>query len=251
MVGGRLLLLLLLLSGLLLGASATPAAANPPATRAGPVVNTLPRWPVVVLLPAEPAPLGPRHAAQLRVHAASASSAAARRRLAGACAGATLGHKDSTTSTSALSSHECAAWQAGFDAMGAGAGWVKCGDKREDPCGCSTVKCAGGRITGVDLNANNMTGVAPAEWSALTSLAALDLHSNKLTGPLPTAWSALTTIKELRLGANQLTGELRAAWSAFTQITYLDLANNQLTGPLPTAWSALTQIKYCTCRATS
>ena len=191
------------------------------------------------------AQLPPPAGRQLEAAAAAVAAAAvpAARRLAGACAGGTRAHADSDTDSSALLSDECAAWQAGYDEMGGGGiGWNKCGDigMRADPCGCSGVKCVGGKITEVNLSNNGMVGVVPKSWSALTSLEKLYLDRNQLTGDLPAAWSALTSLKKLSLNSNQLTGDLPAAWSALTSLETLFLNSNQLTGDLPAAWSALT-----------
>ena len=78
-------------------------------------------------------------------------------------------------STAALSDGERAAWQAGFDEMGGGAGWNNCGDKRDDPCGCDGVKCEDGDITSVSLPENGMSGTLPKAFGALTDLKALVL----------------------------------------------------------------------------
>ena len=106
---------------------------------------------------------------------ALAPVAPAMRHLATACAGSTLNHTDSDTTSTDLSAADCAAWQEGYDELGGGARWIKCGDKR-DPCGCSGVVCVGGNITSVWLNENNMAGSPPSAFSKLTQLTTLILH---------------------------------------------------------------------------
>ena len=94
-----------------------------------------------------------------------------------------------TGASALLSASECAAWQAGYDAMG-GAGWTYCSDKRADPCGCSFnvdqgVSCGGGRVTVINLYKNNLTGIPPVEWAVMTQVTHLQISDNQLSGTLP------------------------------------------------------------------
>ena len=87
-----------------------------------------------------------------------------------------------TGASASLDAAECAAWQAGFDAMG-GTGWTYCSDKRADPCGCSdgwsaSVTCSGGHITVVYLPNNQLSGSLPAEWSNMTQITEMYLNNN-------------------------------------------------------------------------
>jgi Leucine-rich repeat (LRR) protein len=159
-----------------------------------------------------------------------------------ACAGSAAAHNDSDTNSTALSGAECAAWQAGFDVLGGGAGWNKCGDKRDDPCGCIGVKCVDGNITSVDLRQNSMAGEPPKAWGNLTELTFLNLNGNELTGDLPKEWAALLQLMSLSLSKNRLAGELPKEWAVLVQLKYLYLYGNKLTGEIPKEWAALTQL---------
>jgi hypothetical protein len=174
--------------------------------------------------------------------------APAMRHLATACAGSTLNHTDSDTTSTDLSAADCAAWQEGYDELGAGARWIKCGDERTDPCGCSGVVCVGGNITSVWLNENNMAGSLPSAFSKLTQLTTLFLHGNHLTDVLPTAWSALTLLTHLDLSnqrsSSKLTGGLPSEWKTLAHIKRLLLNGNALAGEIPSEWGALTEITH-------
>ena len=104
---------------------------------------------------------------------------------------------DARSASATLDVTECAAWKAGYDAMG-GANWTYCNDKRQDPCGCDAdpvgvrVRCADGHITAIDLGLSppgpkaNLVGTLPAEWSALAWLEEINLsYSRSLTGLCP------------------------------------------------------------------
>jgi hypothetical protein len=175
------------------------------------------------------------------------------RRLAGTCTGTEVKGK-SDTNSSALNSTQCAAWQAGFDAMN-GTGWEEpCRRNRDDPCGCEKVRCVGGSITYFDGNNIGVAGTLPDEFMDLVDLEELFLGQQKsggpaqggqLTGSLPVAWSTLTKIQKLYVfGHGGLGGTLPAAWVAMTALTKLRLDSNGLTGELPTAWRDLPRIEY-------
>ena len=62
------------------------------------------------------------------------------------------------------------------------------------------------RVTGLDLEGEDLDGTIPAVLEALAKLEQLDLRSNMLTGPIPEELESLVNLRELRLSGNQLTG---------------------------------------------
>ena len=65
-----------------------------------------------------------------------------------------------------------------------------------------------GRVTGVDLNQNQLTGPIPPQLGNLSNLESLLLNANQLTGPIPVELANLSNLEELSLGGNQLTGPI-------------------------------------------
>ena len=77
---------------------------------------------------------------------------------------------------------------------------------------------ANGRVNGLFLGDNQLTGEIPPELGDLTNLELLDLSGNQLTGEIPTELGRLTNLTLLRLSGNQLTGCVPASLQ--------DIANN-------------------------
>ena len=69
---------------------------------------------------------------------------------------------------------------------------------------------ASGRVVGLGLDYNELTGPIPAELGDLSSLMGLDLTLNKLTGPIPAELGNLSSLTVLWLIENGLTGPVPA-----------------------------------------
>ena len=63
-----------------------------------------------------------------------------------------------------------------------------------------------GRVTALELRANEMRGIVPAELADLTNLRSLDLSGNRLIGIIPPELGNLTGLQALHLSGNQLLG---------------------------------------------
>ena len=59
-----------------------------------------------------------------------------------------------------------------------------------------------GRVTGLGLESNNLTGTIPPELGSLTNLASLNLAANQLTGPLPRSLTGLTELESFGFADN-------------------------------------------------
>ena len=82
-----------------------------------------------------------------------------------------------------------------------------------------------------------LTGSIPPELGNLSSLTVLWLGGNQLTGPIPTELGNLSSLTGLGasryLGGNQLTGSIPSELGNLSSLTGLSLFNNQLTGSIP------------------
>jgi hypothetical protein len=105
-----------------------------------------------------------------------------------------------------------------------------------------TVSTAG-RVTGLDLIANNLSGSIPAELGNLSQLQTLYLTYNNLSGSIPAALGNLSQLQGFSLNGNQLSGSIPAALGNLTQLTYLNLSSNQLSGSIPAELGNLTQLR--------
>ena len=100
-----------------------------------------------------------------------------------------------------------------------------------------------GRVTGLDLNENGLTGVIPPALGDLASLELLDLGGNELTGVIPPALGDLASLGLLNLGGNELTGPVPAWLGNLVNLWWLDLGGNELTGPVPPALGNLVNLR--------
>jgi RHS repeat-associated protein len=105
------------------------------------------------------------------------------------------------------------------------------------------VSVAGGDVTALALNNNNLQGTLPACLSELSALQTILLASNQLQDGLPGEWSQLGQLQVLSLSFNQLVGKLPRSWGQLAQLQSLYLDSNQLTGILPVEWGQLSQLQ--------
>ena len=63
-----------------------------------------------------------------------------------------------------------------------------------------------GRVTGLNLNHNALSGKIPAELGSLSNLTGLYLNVNGLSGEIPAELGSLSNLIDLSLGNNELSG---------------------------------------------
>ena len=100
-----------------------------------------------------------------------------------------------------------------------------------------------GRVTGLHLDWNRLSGKIPAELGNLTNLESLSLSVNQLSGEIPGELGGLSNLATLSLEANQLSGEIPAGLGSLTNLTRLYLINNQLSGAIPEELGSLSNLQ--------
>ena len=102
---------------------------------------------------------------------------------------------------------------------------------------------ASGRINGLLLDGNELTGELPAELGSLSSVQRLELGNNKLSGEIPTELGSLSSVQRLELGNNKLTGEIPTELGNLGNLEVLLLGSNQLTGEIPMELGSLSNLE--------
>ena len=100
-----------------------------------------------------------------------------------------------------------------------------------------------GRVIGLWLPRNNLTGTIPHELGNLTNLQEVSLSENSLTGTIPHELGNLTNLVRLYLSENSLTGKIPHELGNLTNLQYVSLSDNSLTGTIPRELGNLTNLQ--------
>ena len=103
---------------------------------------------------------------------------------------------------------------------------------------------ADGRVTGVDLQSNNLVGQLPKSIGTLAKLDSLSLPENELTGPIPPELGQLKELSFMWLSWNDLYGEIPVELAQMTQMEELHFTENSLTGQIPKELGQMANLKY-------
>ena len=90
-----------------------------------------------------------------------------------------------------------------------------------------------GRVTGINLGGNDLSGLIPPELGNLSNLEDLTLFGNQLSGPISPELGKLSNLERLYLGGNDLNGSIPPELGNLSNLEGLYLGDNQLTGPIP------------------
>lgn len=112
-----------------------------------------------------------------------------------------------------------------------------------DPCTWIGVSCSDSKLTGLNLNRNNLRGSLPAELGNLPDLEGLSLEFNNIGGPIPPELGRLTRLRTLDLGPSSLSGPIPAELAELGDLEVLDLGGNALDGPIPPELGRLTNLR--------
>ena len=101
-----------------------------------------------------------------------------------------------------------------------------------------------GRVVGLELNSNGLTGRIPGELGSLDSLRWLWLQENDLSGPIPPQLAKLSHLGALVLFRNTLTGPIPGELGSLVNLEYLQVGNNALTGTIPPELGNLPRLRW-------
>lgn len=90
-----------------------------------------------------------------------------------------------------------------------------------------------GRVTNIEIRANNLSGSIPLELVRLSELEMLNLEANALNGTIPPELGSLTNLTSLDLGFNDLLGAIPTELGELKNLEDLNLSFNRLTGSIP------------------
>ena len=111
---------------------------------------------------------------------------------------------------------------------------------------------AEGRVAGIALPDNDVTGPFPTVLESLINLRILELARHQFTGSIPAELGNLAKLERLSLGYvddyidredGGLTGSIPAELGNLANLTHLSLGGNDLTGPIPVALGRLGQLQ--------
>lgn len=101
-----------------------------------------------------------------------------------------------------------------------------------------------GRVTGLDLLLNRLTGRLPPELGSLRNLRVISLTHNSLTGSIPREMGRLQSLESIRLGNNRITGEIPRELGDLANLENLVLSGNGMAGAIPPELGNLRKLRW-------
>ena len=96
-----------------------------------------------------------------------------------------------------------------------------------------------GKVTGLSLGGNNLTGSIPAVVAELDDVVTLDLSANALAGEIPRELRELQQLRDLLLDGNALEGFLPWNLGYMAGLRYFHIGDNKLSGVIPLEFTRL------------
>ena len=96
-----------------------------------------------------------------------------------------------------------------------------------------------GKVVGLSLGGNNLTGSIPSVIAELGDLVTLDLSRNALAGRIPWKLRELQQLRDLLLNGNALEGLLTREMGYMAGLRYLHIGSNKLRGVVPARFADL------------
>ncbi len=94
----------------------------------------------------------------------------------------------------------------------------------------------------LEMDNNNMSGELPSTMANMTNLIQIDMDNNQFTGSFPAFLTALDKLESVELDNNRLTGSIPSDIGSLDKLTNLDLDNNLLSGSIPSQLGDLTDL---------
>ena len=96
-----------------------------------------------------------------------------------------------------------------------------------------------GKVVGLSLGGNNLTGSMPEIIAELGDLVTLDLSDNALAGEIPSDLRELEQLRDLLLNDNAFKGPLPENLGYMAGLRYLHIGSNELSGVVPGSFTDL------------
>ncbi|MDX8339277.1 leucine-rich repeat protein [Draconibacterium sp. IB214405] len=90
-----------------------------------------------------------------------------------------------------------------------------------------------GRVTGIELDENNLAGLLPESIGLMDQITNLHLSDNQLSGSLPSELFQLNNIERIDFAGNQFSGSVSSEFGNLINLTFLGLTGNEFTGDIP------------------
>jgi 3-deoxy-D-manno-octulosonate 8-phosphate phosphatase KdsC-like HAD superfamily phosphatase len=105
------------------------------------------------------------------------------------------------------------------------------------------VTVTNGRVTSLNMNDNNVSGIIPEAVGELTELERFYLYDNPIYGNIPANFWEITSLKRVLLYNTDLSGTIPPTVANLVNLDVLFLNDNQFSGPIPEEVNNLTTLK--------
>ena len=105
-----------------------------------------------------------------------------------------------------------------------------------------SVDDSSGRVTGINLNRNNLSGEVPPEIQYFPHLRLLRLDYNRIEGEIPPEIGLLTELRRMDIDGNPFTGSIPPELGNLVNLEVLWIAGPQLTGSIPPEFGNLASL---------
>jgi Leucine-rich repeat (LRR) protein len=105
------------------------------------------------------------------------------------------------------------------------------------------VSIKGGRVIGISLPSNKLSGELPVSLGHLEKLEVINLSENLLKGTLPETLGSALPLREMYLAKNRISGTVPESFRHLKKLLILDVGYNHLSGSLPLVIGELSALR--------